>query len=59
MKKKIEEIEKEIWKEAKPSGEFPQDWLVIPVLDVIELIKEINMKDTIINKRIWRRKNET
>jgi hypothetical protein len=45
MKKRIEEIEKEIWKEAKPSGEFPQDWLVIPALDMIELIKDLEEKE--------------
>jgi hypothetical protein len=45
MTERFEEIQKEIWKEAKPSGEFPQDWLVIPALEMIELIKDLEEKE--------------
>jgi seryl-tRNA synthetase len=35
-----EMIKNKIWENAKPANEYPKDWLVIPVLDVIELLKE-------------------
>jgi len=44
MKKQIEEIKKEIWRKVRPSRQFPQDWLVIPALDMIELIKDLEGK---------------
>ena len=33
------ELKSKLWKKSKPSGEYPKDWYVIPVLDVIELIE--------------------
>jgi hypothetical protein len=33
-------IKDKLWKNSKPANEYPKDWLVIPVLDVIELLKE-------------------
>lgn len=37
MKKQIKD---KLWKESKPAGEYPKDFIVIPVLDAIELIEE-------------------
>jgi len=31
-------LNKEIWKQSKPAREYPKDWIVIPALDVNELI---------------------
>jgi poly(3-hydroxyalkanoate) synthetase len=31
-------IKDKLWENAKPASEYPKDWLVIPVLDVIELL---------------------
>lgn len=36
---KNEELKNELWKKSKPAKEYPKDWLVIPTLDVIELLK--------------------
>ena len=44
----MEKIEKELkdklwnklWKLSKPAKDYPEDWLVIPVLEVIELFEE-------------------
>jgi len=38
---KIEIITKKIWEKSKPSEEYPKDFLVIPALDIIELLKEV------------------
>jgi hypothetical protein len=40
-----EQLKKEIWRKARPSRHFPQDWLVIPALDMIELIKDLEEKE--------------
>jgi hypothetical protein len=41
----IEKLKAEIWRKARPSRQFPQDWLVIPALDMIELIKDLEEKE--------------
>ena len=33
-------LNKEIWKESKPAREYPKDWIVIPALDVTDLIRK-------------------
>jgi len=33
-------INNKLWNLARPAGELPKDWLVIPALDIIEQIKE-------------------
>ncbi len=30
--------EKQIWKKSKPASDFPKDYLVVPALDVIEML---------------------
>ena len=35
-----EEFKQKIWKEGKSAKIYPSDFIVIPVLDVIELIKK-------------------
>jgi hypothetical protein len=42
---KKEQLKKEIWRKVRPSGEFPQDWLVIPVLDLFKIIKDLEEKE--------------
>ena len=33
------QIKEKLWKESKHADEFPKDWIVIPTLDVIEIIE--------------------
>jgi len=33
-------LKERIWEQSKPAQDFPKDWLVIPALDVIEMIEE-------------------
>ena len=34
-----QETKDKLWKEGKSASEFPKDWIVIPVLDVIEIME--------------------
>lgn len=34
-----EELNKQLWNMSRPAVELPRDWLVIPTLDVIQLLK--------------------
>jgi len=42
---KKEQLKKEIWRKARPSRQFPQDWLVIPALDLHRIIKDLEEKE--------------
>jgi len=32
-------LKEKLWAKGRPAGELPKDWIVIPVLDAIELIE--------------------
>jgi hypothetical protein len=32
-------LKEKLWKEGKSASEFPKDWIVVPVLDVIKIME--------------------
>jgi len=36
-----EELKKKLWKNSKPAGEYPKDFIVINTLDVINLLEDL------------------
>lgn len=38
-------IKEQLWKQSKPAKEYPKDWIVIPVLEVIEIINKFEKED--------------
>jgi len=38
--KKQTNLREKIWRDSKPAKDYPKDWIVIPALDVNELIKK-------------------
>ena len=34
----MNKLKDKLWKQGKPASEYPKDWIVIPVLDVIEIL---------------------
>ena len=40
------EIKDKLWKEGKSAKDYPKDWIVIPVLEVIEILNTGNITKT-------------
>ena len=34
------QLKEQIWKKSKSAKDYPKDWLVIPAIDVIEILEE-------------------
>jgi len=41
-----QKIKDKLWKKVKPAGDYPKDWIVIPVLDVIEILNSNTITNT-------------
>jgi len=52
-------LNKDIWKQSKLAGEYPKDYLVIPALDVNDLIRQRveELKEGFITGRHWDEKD--
>jgi len=57
--KKQTSLNKDIWKQSKLAGEYPKDYLVIPALDVNDLIRQRveELKEGFITGRHWDEKD--
>jgi len=38
---KLKTLKDKLWKKSKSAKDYPEDWLVIPVLDVIDILEDL------------------